>query len=80
MSARRLVSRLLPALAGPAAFAGAAIAGAKRIPDYRHRDEPMSALAAKGTDSSPVMISGFVALGACTCVLARSLRDSPMPP
>jgi hypothetical protein len=70
---------LLPALAGPAAFFGAAFKGAQQEPGYSHRDEPMSALAAHGTASGPVMVSGFLGLAASTFLLGRALRGSRMP-
>jgi Protein of unknown function (DUF998) len=70
---------LAPALAGPAAFFGASIAGARRESGYSHRDEPMSALAAHGTRSGPVMVGGFLALAACTLALGRAVRGSRLP-
>jgi hypothetical protein len=69
----------VPALVGPASFAAAAIVGARKVPGYRHRDEPMSALAARGTASSPIMVSGFLALAASTWALASTLEDSRVP-
>jgi hypothetical protein len=71
--------RNLRALAGPAIFFGAAIAGARRVPDYSHRDEPISALAAHGMASAPVMVPGFLGLAAGTIALGRSLRGSRLP-
>jgi hypothetical protein len=76
---QRRTRALVPALVGPAAFGLAALIGARRVPGYRHRDEPMSALAAKGTASSPVMISGFLALGAATWALAGALDRDRVP-
>jgi hypothetical protein len=53
--------------------------GGRRVRGYRHRDEPMSALAAKGMASSPVMIGGFLALGAATWSLAGALDADRVP-
>jgi hypothetical protein len=66
-------------LVGPAAFALASVVGARRLPDYRHRDEPMSALAAKGCPSSPIMVSGFLVLGTATWLLAGSVEGTRAP-
>ena len=76
---QRRTRALVPALVGPAAFGLAALVGARRVPGYCHRDEPMSALAAKGTASSPVMISGFLMLGAATWALAGALDRDRVP-
>src|SRR5690242_4375750 len=70
---------LAPALAGPAAFFGAAIKGGRQESGYSHRDEPMSALAAYGTASGPVMVAGFLGLAASTFLLGRAMRGSRMP-
>jgi len=70
---------LVPALAAPAAFFGAAIKGARLEGGYSHRDEPMSALAAHGTASGPVMVGGFLGLAASSFLLGRALRGSRMP-
>jgi len=76
---RQRARALVPALIGPASFAAAAIAGARRVPGYEHRDEPMSALASKNTASAPIMISGFLALGLSTLLLGRALRHTLVP-
>ena len=73
------VRALTPALVGPAAFFGASIVGGRKVRGYRHRDEPMSALAAKGCDSAPMMIGGFLTLGASTAMLAHAVRGSTLP-
>ncbi|HEY3834841.1 MAG TPA: DUF998 domain-containing protein [Acidimicrobiia bacterium] len=70
---------MAPALIGPAAFFGASIVGARKVRGYRHRDEPMSALAAKGCESAPMMIGGFLTLGASTIMLARAVRGAALP-
>jgi hypothetical protein len=54
--------------------------GARRVQGYRHRDEPMSALAAQRCAGSPFMIPGFLALGASTWSLASSLEGTNLPP
>jgi hypothetical protein len=76
---RRAPPGLLPALVGPAAFFGASLVGGRQVRGYRHRDEPMSALAAKGCESAPVMIGGFLTLGASTMLLARAMKASRVP-
>jgi hypothetical protein len=75
----KLAGALVPALVGPASFAAAAAVGARKVPDYRHRDEPMSALAAAGCPGAPVMVPGFLVLGAATWWLGRVLDGSPVP-
>ncbi|HET9730691.1 MAG TPA: DUF998 domain-containing protein, partial [Acidimicrobiia bacterium] len=70
---------LVPALLAPASFGLAAVYAARRVPDYSHRDEPMSALAAKGCAGAPIMLPGFMAMGASTWVLARALDDTAIP-
>jgi hypothetical protein len=72
--------RLLPAVAGPTAFGLASVLGARRVRGYRHRDEPMSALAAQRCAGSPFMIPGFLALGGSTWSLARALDGTSLPP
>src|SRR4051794_28448043 len=67
------------AIAGPIAFATAAKLAARRTNGYRPRDEPISALAARDCDGAPVMIPGFLALGAATLALGRLLRGSRLP-
>jgi hypothetical protein len=49
-------------------------------PGYRARDEPISALAAHGTRSAPVMVSGFLGLAVGTVACARRLRGTPLAP
>jgi hypothetical protein len=70
---------LLPAVAAPIAFFGASIIGGRRVRDYRHRDEPMSALAASGCEGAPAMVPGFIALAASTWVLGGALSGSRLP-
>ncbi len=74
---RRLA--MTAATVGPAAFGVAAIAGARRLPGYRHRDEPISAIAAKKSGASPVMVAGFLGLGLGTFILGQQLRGSRVP-
>jgi hypothetical protein len=72
--------RLLVALAGPGAFALASVVGARLEAGYRTRDEPISALAAHGTQSAPVMVPGFLGLALGSIGLARVLRGSDRAP
>lgn len=67
-------------LAGPGAFALAAFVGGRMEPGYQRRDEPISALAAKGTRAAKVMVPGFVGLAVGTVGLARELRGSTGAP
>jgi hypothetical protein len=67
-------------LVGPAAFGAAAAVGGRREPGYVPRDRPISALAAHGSQAASVMVPGFLALGAATVALGRSLRGSPAAP
>jgi hypothetical protein len=67
-------------LAGPAAFAGAAVIAARMEPGYSHRDEPVSALAAKGSGGAGVMVPGFLGLAAGTLALAGDLRGADVAP
>ena len=53
---------------------------ARLEPGYRHRDEPVSALAAKGSLGAKVMVPGFLGLGVGTLALARDLRGSEAAP
>lgn len=62
------------ALSGPLAFAVAVVVAGRRLPGYHHRDEPVSALAARDMASGPVMMSGFVGLGIGTLALSHRLR------
>jgi hypothetical protein len=78
MRARRLRT-LVPAVAAPAFFGLAAAIGARRVPGYRHRDEPMSALAASNCAGAPVMVPGFLATSAATLLLGRALRSTRVP-
>jgi Protein of unknown function (DUF998) len=68
------------ALAGPGAFALAAFVGGRRVPGYRPRDEPISALAAHGSRAANVMVSGFLGLATATAVLARRLDGTTVAP
>jgi Protein of unknown function (DUF998) len=72
--------KLLLAVAGPGAFALAARVGGRMEPGYVPRDEPISALAAHGTRSAPVMVPGFLGLAAGSIALARELRGSRFAP
>lgn len=76
MSARRVAW----SLAGPGAFSLAAIVGGRTEPNYRGLDEPISALAAKGSRAARFMVPGFLGLAAGTVRLARELRGSPATP
>jgi len=67
-------------LAGPGAFATAAFVGGRMEPGYRARDEPISALAARGSRAAPVMVSGFLGLAVSTVALARELRGTTLAP
>jgi hypothetical protein len=71
---------LVCSLVGPGAFASAAFAGARMVPEYRPRDEPISALAAHGMRSASVMVPGFLALALGTVALARELRGTGLAP
>jgi hypothetical protein len=71
---------LISAVLAPSSFGLAAYFGARRVPGYRHRDEPMSALAAKHCAGAPIMVPGFLALGASTWALAGALDDTRLPP
>lgn len=72
--------RVLLALAGPGAFAAAATVAGRLEPGYQARDEPISALAAHGTRSAPVMVPGFLGLAIGSIALARALRGSVAAP
>jgi Protein of unknown function (DUF998) len=72
--------RVLWSLAGPGAFALAAELGGRLVPDYRRRDEPISALAATGSRAARVMIPGFLALAVSSVGLAEELRGSAAAP
>ena len=76
---RSAFRRLVPAVTGPSAFALASVLGARRVRGYRHRDEPISALAARRCAGSPIMIPGFLALGASSWLLARELDGTRVP-
>lgn len=62
------------ALAGPALFGAGAAIGARSVPGYRQRDEPISALAAAGSPAAKFMVPAFVALGVGTLGLGREIR------
>ncbi len=68
---------MLLALAGPGAFTLAAAVGSRLEPGYRSRDEPISALAAHGTQSAAVMVPGFLGLALGSIGLARALLIAP---
>jgi len=65
---------------GPASFALAAARGSRLVPGYSRRDEPISALAAKGSPAARVMVPGFLALSLGTLGLARDVRGSAAAP
>jgi hypothetical protein len=67
-------------LAGPGAFGLAARLGGRIEPGYSRRDEPISALAAKGSRAARVMIPGFLGLAAGSVGLAKELRGSAVAP
>jgi len=72
--------RALLSIAGPGAFAVAAMVGGRIEPGYVRRDEPISALAAQGSRAAGVMVPGFLALAAGSVTLARELRGSSVAP
>jgi Protein of unknown function (DUF998) len=76
MRARRVVWSLV----GPGAFASAAMLGGRIQPGYRRRDEPISALAARGSRAARVMVPGFLGLAAGSIGLANELRGSAAAP
>lgn len=67
-------------IVGPGAFAVAAGFGGRIVPGYRRRDEPISALAAKGSRAAYVMIPGFLGLAVGSLGLAKELRGSAVAP
>lgn len=67
-------------MVGPGSFALAARLGARMEPGYRRRDEPISALAAKGSRAARVMIPGFLGLAVGSIGLATELRGSAVAP
>lgn len=71
---------VMVSLAGPVAFAIAERIAARMEPGYRRRDEPVSALAARGSRGAPVMVSEFVGLAAGSVALAGVLRGSVVAP
>jgi hypothetical protein len=72
--------RVAASLAGPGSFALAARIGGRLEPGYRSRDEPISALAARGTESARVMVPGFLGLAVGSVALARELRGAATAP
>lgn len=74
------IRRFLRSIAGPGAFAAAAFVGGRMEPGYSPSNEPISALAAHGTRSAPVMVPGFLALGLGSVALARELRGTALAP
>ncbi len=71
---------VLWSVVGPGSFALAARLGGALEPGYRRRDEPISALAAKGSPAAGVMIPGFLGLAVSSAGLARELRGSVVAP
>src|SRR3954470_7302725 len=65
---------------GPGSFALATVIGGRLEPGYSRRDEPISALAARGSKAAPVVVSGFLALAVGTLGLAKTLRGSALAP
>ena len=65
---------------GPAAFGTAALVGGRRVAGYVPRDQPISSLAAHGSDAAALMVPGFLGLAAGTVALAAALRGSPAAP
>ena len=53
-----------------------ALAG-RRVPGYRHVEQPISALAAHGSAGAVLMVPGFCALGVGSLSLARALGNDP---
>jgi hypothetical protein len=74
-----LLPPLVLAIVGPAAFTTAAVFSGRRVSGYSHRDEPVSALAAKKSDAAPVMVMGFLGLAAGSFALGRRLRGTRLP-
>lgn len=70
----------LSSMAGPGAFALAAVVGGRIEPGYVRRDEPISALAARGSRAAFVMVPGFLGLAAGSIALARDLRGAKVAP
>ena len=70
----------LVSVAGPGAFALAAVVGGRTEPGYVARDEPISALAAQGSRAARIMVPGFLGLAAGSIGLARELRGSKVAP
>jgi hypothetical protein len=54
---------------GPGLFAAASVTAARRQPGYSPRRDHISGLAAHGTRSAPVMLTGFAALGSAGLVM-----------
>jgi hypothetical protein len=75
VSATRAVS-----IAGPTAFAAAALVGGRRTAGYIARDQPISSLAAHGSAAASTMVPGFLGLATGTVALAAALRGSPAAP
>jgi hypothetical protein len=65
---------------GPGTFALAALIGGRLQPGYRRRDEPISALAAHGSQVAGVMVPGFLGLALGSFGLARALRNTDVAP
>ena len=76
MPARRVAWSLV----GPGTFFLAAILGGRREPNYRGRDEPISALAANGSRAAKFMVPGFLGLAAGILGFARVLEGSVPAP
>ena len=72
-------SSLVVSLFGPASFAAAAVVGGMIEDNYRHRDEPVSALAARGSPAAVVMVPGFLTLAAGSLMVAARLRRTRLP-
>jgi Protein of unknown function (DUF998) len=74
MSVKRSVWRDAGGVLGPAAFGLATVVAARRQPGYSHRRHHISGLAAQHTQSAPVMIPGFMALGAASLAMPGGHR------
>jgi hypothetical protein len=63
-------------LAGPVAFTAAWVAGTLRQTGYSVAEEHLSGLAAPDARNPQIMITGFLALGACTFAFASALEEA----
>jgi hypothetical membrane protein len=63
-------------LAGPVAFTAAWVVGTLRQAGYSVAEEHLSGLAAPDARNPQIMITGFLALGACTFTFAAALQQA----